>query len=105
MTDQWFETKGTGEKWPLVFDFSQDLQGGELLSGVPVVTVTVRNGTDPSPQNILASGTMIDGTSTKVIVPVQAGVANTDYDVLVRCPTTNTYKTLELNGILPVRQL
>jgi len=102
----WFEEKGVGEKWPLVFDFSPDLQAGETLTGQITVTVTVKfGGPDATPQAIVQSGVAFDQTNTKVIVPVANGVAGTDYDILVHCATTNTYKALDCRGILPVRQL
>jgi len=100
-----FNTKGVGEKRVLVFDFSADLASGETLTGaVSSVSATVVNGTDASPSAIFAGGNGIDATSTKYLVPVQAGLDGVDYDVVVLgAVTTNVKKTLDLGGILPVR--
>jgi hypothetical protein len=98
-----FPPKDTAEAVKLEFDFSPDLDSGVLLSGTPVVTVTMSSGADPTPASILNGMPRFDVTSTQVIVPVMGGVANCDYDVKVVVPTTDSLTVLALSGILPVR--
>lgn len=100
-----FPNKGVGEKRVLTYDFSADLATGETLTGTPTsVTILVIAGTDTNPTAMFAGGNAIDPSNTKYLVPVQGGVDNCDYDIVVKgMPTNNVQKTLDLGGILPVR--
>lgn len=97
-----FDDKDPEEAIPLVFDFSDGLATGELLSTFSV-SVSVWKGVDANASTVLDSGTQFDLTTTKVYVPVKGGLDSVDYLVRVKCTTTNTKKTLVLTGILPVR--
>lgn len=99
-----FEPKDPGEEVKLTFDATPDLFGtGVTLNGAPVVTVTMKDGNDPSPSAILNGTAGLDPTSLKVIVPVQGGLNLCDYDVRVKCATTDPQIVWALSGILPIR--
>jgi hypothetical protein len=98
-----FDEKDPTEKVILTFDFSIDLAAGVTLSGSPSVQVDTVFGTDASPSSILNGSAQLDGTATKVLVPVQAGVDGCEYRVSVRCGTTSAQIYLELDAVLPVR--
>ena len=102
-TKQRFDEKGPSELRVLAFDFTADLATGETLSGSPTVVVTLLLGNDSSPASILAGANSLDGSAKVFYVPVHGGMDGCDYDVVVKYPTTNSKKSLELGGILPVR--
>ncbi|MDE1990607.1 MAG: hypothetical protein KGI82_09080, partial [Betaproteobacteria bacterium] len=89
-----FPIKGTSEKVPLTFDFTQDLPSGVTLTGTPVLGVSVSNGTDSNPTGILNGAAGFNSGSTQVIQPVQGGVNGVDYAVTCTCPTTQSNLTL-----------
>ena len=99
-----FPIKGTSEKVPLTFDFTQDLPSGVTLTGTPVLGVSVSNGTDSNPTGILNGAAGFNSGSTQVIQPVQGGVNGVDYAVTCTCPTTQSNLTLSLVGLLSVRR-
>lgn len=101
MKPVFFPDKDPEEVITLSFDFSADL-AGELINGAPVVSVTVFAGTDASPSDLLNGAAQLDGTSTKVLQSVKAGLADVDYRVKVKVPTSGS-RTLVLARILPVR--
>lgn len=103
MTNRRFATKNPVEKLKLAFDFSNDLPTGVQLSGTPTVSIEVENGTETSPSLTLNGAATLDATLTMVVVPVQAGAAQTDYRVSVIVGTTDSQILLELDGTLPVR--
>lgn len=101
-----FDTKDPLEAIKLTFDFTPDLLKlpNVLLQGVPVVTVfAVTLGVDPNPNAIFNGVASLDPTSTKVIVPVIAGLSGCDYKLKCEIATTDPLTILELNGLLPVR--
>lgn len=101
-----FDTKYPDESVRLTFDFTVDLEAldaGVLLTGSPIVTVTVAQGTDPNPSAILNGSGVFDPTSMMVIVPVTAGLDQVDYSIRVKASTNDPLTVLELVGILPVR--
>jgi hypothetical protein len=103
-----FDEKMPGELVKVTFDFTPDLAVlpfGILLQGSPTVTVTMAQGTDPSPNAILNGSAGLNAAFTQVIVPVQAGLDLCDYRILVVIATTDPETTLELDGVLPVRLL
>ena len=99
-----FPIKGTSEKVPLTFDFTQDLPSGVTLTGTPVLGVSVSNGTDSNPTGILNGAAGFNSGSTQVIQPVQGGVNGVDYAVTCTCTTTQSNLTLSLVGLLSVRR-
>ena len=99
------DTKDPVEMLVLSFDFSGGLGAGETLSGTPTVTASVLMGRDAAPTAIFNGPPVIDGTSTMVFVPVQAGVDGCDYLLKVISATSNASKVLALSAVLPVRSL
>ena len=99
-----FPVKGTSEKVPLTFDFTQDLPSGVTLTGTPTIGVSVSNGTDSNPTGILNGAAGFNSGSTQVIQPVQGGVNGADYSITCTCPTTQSNLTLSLVGLLSVRR-
>lgn len=99
-----FPVKGTSEKVPLTFDFTQDLPSGVTLTGTPTIGVSVSNGTDSNPTGILNGAAGFNSGSTQVIQPVQGGVNGVDYSITCTCPTTQSNLTLSLVGLLSVRR-
>ena len=97
-----FENKNPSEKVVLTFDFTAGL-GADTLSGTPAATVTLAFGGDSSPSAVLNGAPAIDSTQKLVLVPVQGGIADCDYNIKVVVPTTNSTKVLALVGLLPVR--
>ena len=102
-TSNRFDQKDPNELIVLTFDFSPGLAAGETLTGTPTVTITTVLGVDATPSSVLAGGNTLGVSNTAVLVPVKAGIDACDYDVVVRCATSNSAKTLVLGGILPVR--
>lgn len=97
--------KLTGEKIPVAFDFGPDLAAGETLQGTPTIAITVAPRSvarDASPSAVQNGAAAIDGTSTMVVVPTQAGVNGCLYRISVLAPTTNSEKVLELVGYMLV---
>ena len=99
-----FPIKGTSEKVPLTFDFTQDLPSGVTLSGTPTLTVQTEAGTDSAPNAILNGAAGFNSANTQVIQGVQAGVNGVDYSITCTCPTTQSNLTLSLVGLLSVRR-
>lgn len=98
-----FDVKDPSEKQVLTFDFSLGLAQGETLTTPVTVSITVLNGTDPTPAAVLAGGNAFVPGNLQYSVPVQGGIDLTDYDIVVKAATTNPAKSLALGGILPVR--
>jgi hypothetical protein len=96
-----FPEKDPEEILTLTFDFSADL-AGETINGAPVVSVAAYSGTDAAPGDVLNGAAQLDGTSTKVLQSVKAGLADVDYRVKVKV-TTAGGRTLAMARILPVR--
>jgi hypothetical protein len=98
-----FDVKNPAEKIVLTFDMTLGLATGETLTGSPSVSVAVFSGTDGSPSAILNGSAALDSSGLLILVPVQAGLDQTDYYLTVSCATTNALKLLALSAILPVR--
>ena len=99
------DIKDPSEKITLTFDFSVGLGADDLLTGTPTAAVVVLMGRDVDPAALLNGAPAIDGTSTRVYLPVQAGSEGCDYVIKVECATTSPYKVLALSAVLPVRSL
>lgn len=97
------DTLSPGEKRVLTFDFTADLEGSEVLSGTPSVTITTALGTDASPSSIQNGAVSFDSTTKKVLFPMQAILADNDYNIVILTDTTNVLKVLSLSGIIKVR--
>ena len=97
-----FPELSAGEKRVLTFDFSDDLDVGETLTGAIVVSVSMEVGTDATPAAILNGAADYDATSKMVLQGVQVLNAGCGYRIKMLVPTTNPKKVLALSGILPV---
>ena len=91
------------ESLPGIFDFSQDLQAGETITGVVSVTVTTVDGTDPTPSAILGGAAAVDSTGTKVSVPLVGGLDKVDYKIVVLATGSLSPDKYVRAMILPVR--
>lgn len=101
MKPVFFPEKDPEEVLTLSFDFAADL-GAETINGAPVVAVTVFSGVDANPANLLNGAAQLDGAAAAVLQSVKAGLADVDYRIKVKVPTTGG-RTLVLARILPVR--
>lgn len=99
-----FDTKLPSESVVLTFDATPDLLTSETLTGTPtIVSIVTSLGTDNSPTAIENGAATLDPTAKKVLVPVQAGLDLCDYDITVKCNTSNPAKVWGLLATLPVR--
>lgn len=98
---QVFSNKLPEEAVVLTFNFSPDL-GSLTLTGTPTITVSVAQGSDPTPSAILNGTPQMDSTQTQWLVPVKAGIGGVSYLIAVLTNTTQTDTILELQAILPV---
>ena len=101
---QFFDTKLPAEKAVLTFNMAAGLIAGNVLVGPPTVAISVYQGTDPNPTAVLNGAPGLDGTGTMILVPVQGGVATTQYLFEVECTTLQTTILLGLRAVLPVGQ-
>lgn len=85
----------------VTFDFATQL-AGETINGAAVVTITAYSGVDGAPANVLNGAAAVDGTAKKITQGVKAGIANVDYRIKCKVPTTGG-RTLAQARILPVR--
>ena len=99
---QFFDTKLPAEKAVLTFNMSAGLTGGNTLLGTPTVAVSVYQGTDPNPSAVLAGAPGLDATSTMILIPVQGGLATTQYLFEVECTTAISTVLLGLRAVLPI---
>ncbi len=108
--------KDPHEKAVLTFDFSSELAAGETLTGTPTVSVSLEEGADPNPSDLLngdgainsATITRVNGTTIAIASafqqPVKAGVSGCVYGIEVICETTNSNKVLAFTGLLRVAE-
>lgn len=103
MAAKQFPSKDPRENVILTFDFSPSLATGVTLSSIYAYSVLVIFGTDSAPTTIWNGSPAIDGTGTKVLVPVTLGNHLADYLISVTTQTSDPLTRLTLSGILPVR--
>lgn len=92
------------EKRVITFDFSDELDSGEMLAGTITSLVSVPMGSDPSPDAVIDGTPIFDPTSKMVLVPVKGKVPLCDYSIKVVCQTSNPTKRLALVAVLPIRK-
>ncbi len=102
---QTFDVKDPSEQVLVTFNLGPDLAPGETLIGVPTAVVTVVQGTDPAPNNIVTGRLGFDTTLTQVVVPVAGGISGVFYEIEVTAQSSNFQKKLSLAGVLPVRSI
>lgn len=95
-TEMWPQ-KTPKEKIWATFDFRRALASGETIVSVEM-TVTLKGGSDDSPESILSTRTILGG---RVMQRVQGGAVGAAY-LLVCLATTSDDRDLELAGIIPV---
>ena len=93
-----FPNKLADEKLILAFEYGEELDSGETLTGTPTVSVAVRSGTDATPEALLNGTPAIVGSD--VLLPVKGGIVGVDYQIEVVCPTSNSNKVLARIGKL-----
>lgn len=96
-----FPVRNESEVRTIAFDFGPDLEGSEVLTGTPTVTVIAEHGSEADATELVMLGTMIDGTKKMVLVPTGPADA-ADYLFKVECATSNLAKVLVLTAVLPV---
>lgn len=95
-----FDTKHPDRQAILTADFTSDLNTGETLTGTPSVTISCPN--ESTPVLELNGALALDGTSKKVLIPVQAGTIGKWYLIHVTCATSNASKRVSASAWLPV---
>jgi hypothetical protein len=97
-----FDEKGPPETIPLEFDFTNDLNDGEVMTGVTNVTIATVLGVDAGPSlTVVSFG--LDATAKKIIAYVSGGLNECDYRVVAIGPSSASPKLLDMVGVLPVR--
>jgi hypothetical protein len=87
-----------GETDVLTFDYTDSLEAGETITSA-TVTISVVQGTDPSPDNLKIGGAQ--AATPYALQKVSGGVRNTTY--LCYCAATTSNSRVLVNaGILPV---
>jgi hypothetical protein len=81
------------------WDFSSYLNPGEVITGLPVITVMTYSGADASPQAILSGAPQVFGMTVRQLVT--AGIAGVTYAITCKV-VTNLGQTLEIVGLLAV---
>lgn len=91
------------EEVVLTFDLTDDqrLASDETISATDVA-ISVRKGTDASPQNVITGAAQAVGKLVLWRKRRDAGVAGVDYEVRLRIDTSTTQR-LVVVGLLPVR--
>lgn len=90
----------------LTFDFTNQLDAGEVLSGGAVLQSLICSaGVDPNPMAIVSAPATYDSSGKKILQPVanMGALANNDYQFEVLSYTTEPNKRCVLRAILPVR--
>jgi hypothetical protein len=90
----------------LVFDFTNDLQDGEVLSGGPTLkSIVCTAGSDPNPAAILNGPIAYDTTGILVLQPVanMSQLNGNDYEFEVTSATTFPNKIVVIRALLQVR--
>ena len=94
--------KDPAETIPLTFDFSAALAPGEILQGVPAISVTCPSGIDSGPSIILDGPPAFVLNSLGIVQAITGGIPGAEYEIQVVVATSNQMKVLSLTGILQV---
>ena len=94
-----FDEKDPGEIVPVSFDFSADVATGATVTLISV-SVSVVDGADPAPANILAGAATASGAT--VVQWITGGLDATRYKLRCRVAASDG-QTLVLPAIVPVR--
>lgn len=94
-----FDPKDPAEIIPLTFEFGP-LLDEQTISGAPVVEVTVYEGYDATPADVLSGSVVVVGT--RVRQNATGGVLGVEYLIRVTV-TTNTGLKYTLGRVLPVK--
>jgi len=99
MKPEMWPQKAPEEKIWATFDFRKGLVAGETIVSA-VMNVTLKGGSDGSPEAILSTQTVLGG---RVLQRLQGGVEGATY--LIAClASTSEERVLKLAGVLPVRE-
>lgn len=97
-----FPAKDPDEEYPLVFGLASFLKGETIVANPgPTITVTVEDGLDPAPQNILVGNPVIAGND--ITQSVRGGLDNVSYELRLKF-TTSAGKKYVATATLPVRR-
>ena len=96
------ESKYEAETISIVVSFLDLFSSGEIISGLPAITVTLFTGTDPSPSNILYGVADIVG-NVSVSQKIRLGVPGVIYHITFKVATNlgNTFEKETCLAILP----
>lgn len=94
-----FSEKRPAEAVTITFKFARELPAGSTIAPGAAVGVTVRKGTDATPQAMLAGSPSVSGTD--VLARIMGGLAGVEY-LLTCTATTSDGDVLVLEALLPV---
>lgn len=91
-----FSDKKVGERISVGIDFVRLLKGGEIIASA-TASLSVLDGTDPTPAALLDGAAAIDGTTVWQVL--QGGVADTYYTIEFTVVTTAPHTYIERASI------
>jgi hypothetical protein len=97
-----FISKDPLDRCVLCFDFADQLEEGETLTGRITLNIAAIAGSDPSATGILVGVPSYDAAHTKILQPIFGGIDACRYYIKVAASTTNPSKAVSLAGLLPV---
>jgi len=95
-----YDPKSPAEIVTLTFDFAGDLVAGETLTGTPVIAISVDDGADATPGNVLNGAAQL--TAGEVLQSVTGGVNYAAY-LITALADTSAGRKLELAYRLAIR--
>jgi hypothetical protein len=97
------DSKFVVETISIVEDFSEELLGGDLITGTPTITVTLLTGIDPSPSLILYGGVSILGGKV-VEQRFRQGIPGCIYTIVYTAQTVQGFEYLRerVLAVLPL---
>jgi hypothetical protein len=97
-----FISKDPLDRCVLCFDFADQLEEGETLTGKITMNVAAIAGSDPSATGIFVGVPSYDAAHAKILQPIFGGIDACRYYIKVAAATTNPQKSVSLAGLLPV---
>lgn len=97
-----FITKDPLDRCVLGFDFSDQLDAGETLTGRITLSVAAIAGSDSSATAILVGVPSYNAAHSMIMQPIFGGLDGCKYYIKVAAATTNPNKVVSLAGLLPV---
>jgi hypothetical protein len=97
-----FINKDPLDRCVLCFDFADQLEEGETLTGKITMNVAAIAGSDPSATGIFVGVPSYDAAHMRILQPIFGGIDACKYYIKVAAATTNPQKSVSLAGLLPV---